>query len=326
VVLLIAFNFLEMSINTYGSNTMESLAGSGAMYFMSTIARTHQIIMEIQGFTLKTTEDFPYSGHPGSGCEDGETRFIVKEIAWMSTDSRLMKHALVRPPYEKRMLSAKDRCSAEWLTRKYHGLAWESGHVTYDELYIMLSELARTITKQYPNSFIITKGEEKVRWLRGLLRDIGYIENGRLIVANAELLSAPPFPTLKAEYIAEDRIFSSKRICAYHFNASSSNCALANCFLLKTWFLRNSDRLDLNGAMEKLRDFDAPSCSLSEYDLNALPTTMFLMSTPTPSLLSDEMLLEIWSKLPERVRTNLEVKNRALRATMKQNNEDNMCE
>lgn len=143
--------------------------------------------------------------------------FIVKEIAILHNDQDDYQHFLIKPPYIKEKLLAKQQRHADWLTKNFHGLHWEAGTVS-------INSLKKIFNSHLYNQIILVKGLEKKNFLEDLLE-----------------LNINPFICVKnlEDYNCYHNLHDLKRICeegGYTFNCCKhhyKNCALQNVYLLK---------------------------------------------------------------------------------------------
>ena len=68
------------------------------------------------------------------------------------------------PPFPWKELSFKNKKTAAWLTRHYHGLRWDSGELPYSSLELILTSLFASY------NIIYTKGLEKNKFFREKIR------------------------------------------------------------------------------------------------------------------------------------------------------------
>lgn len=122
-----------------------------------------------------------------------------------------------------------------WLEQNYHGLAWNSGIVPYEEVHDILSNILRDAAKVY------VKGFEKKRWLEKILPG----------VHNLDDLDCPPLRELMANvYIP----------CTNHHRQRVRNppphCAAYNTCVLETWLLQRQQQQQVASAsVDCITDF-----------------------------------------------------------------------
>lgn len=93
--------------------------------------------------------------------KSNENEYIVKELAIVgfACGSISYKTQIVfKAPYSFDLLNSKMQRTARWLSRHYHYIKWNDGHVVYSV------QLMHCLCK--PFSVIHVKGNEKARFLR----------------------------------------------------------------------------------------------------------------------------------------------------------------
>jgi hypothetical protein len=67
--------------------------------------------------------------------------FIFKELAIIFNDNvSEPKHVVFKEPYEFSNLHSRDRVTAKWVIKNYHGLEWSDGNTPYDRLTEILTQ------------------------------------------------------------------------------------------------------------------------------------------------------------------------------------------
>lgn len=145
-----------------------------------------------------------------------ENTFAVKEICILTKNIKF--HEFVKPPFRFNELSDSYKKQALWLEEKYHGLSWNDGYIT-------LQELKNTIPPIIKGKILLVKGIEKVGWMKELLSD------QNIICINMEDINCG----LK---LAEPQILNFS--CTKHKHVERSHCARNNAAMLKKWFYTHS--------------------------------------------------------------------------------------
>lgn len=153
------------------------------------------------------------------GFKTHNNRFICKEFCLI--DGNDIFHALIKSPYKFERLSSLYRRQAQWLTRNYHGLSFDSG-----DMHII--EMKQKVFPKVCNKTILVKGDEKVNWLHYMFRDCGEIN-----CANVGDLSL--------DYNFK---FNSNDVCENHRKSSSQKqyvCAKSNALMLQNLANKNKN-------------------------------------------------------------------------------------
>lgn len=161
-----------------------------------------EFIVDIQGFTR------PFND------------FVLKELAIVPLeDDALPSVYLFEPPQRWSSLLAKYKSTNLWLELNYHGIPWNSGDVSYDEVHEVLQNLLQEAYK------IHVKGLEKKRWLERIVPN----------VYNLEDLNCPSLEKLR------DMDNNTHISCSNHsLILSTPHCAAYNVHMLKAWLLKES--------------------------------------------------------------------------------------
>lgn len=149
------------------------------------------------------------------GFKGPNNQFIVKEIAVLYKDNT-HQHFIVQPPYDMKCLSEELQKQVIWLYHNYHGLSWNGGSTTLQEVLNLISFKLRHHDKIY------VKHLEKEQWLRTLFENSNNNNNNyvKLIpIVNLDNLDCPNIHTLK------------KTFPLYHCSLHSGCCALQNIYL-----------------------------------------------------------------------------------------------
>lgn len=147
------------------------------------------------------------------GFKDIQNNFIVKEVAIVSQE--LTQTFLVKPPYSFHYLSDEEKKQVRWLERN-RGIYWSEGYIDY-------REFLRVVVLYLENKKIMTKGLEKIQWIKELCTKCEVIDIGEK--------GCPNLPTLKKKFLKNKTDFN----CVHH----KINCALNNAICIKKWCFDN---------------------------------------------------------------------------------------
>jgi len=89
--------------------------------------------------------------------------FVLKEVAITSLNSEKITHCIVKSPFHLEELSTKRKREAHWLVQNYHGISWNEGNVSAEQMIQLLVS-----TTQDANQILI-KGVERAKFLRKLI-------------------------------------------------------------------------------------------------------------------------------------------------------------
>lgn len=143
--------------------------------------------------------------------------FSVKEICIFTKNIKF--HEFVKPPFPFNELLSLQQKQAEWLEENYHGLNWNAGYITVQELKNTISPIVR-------GNVLLVKGCEKVKWLKDILDD----EN--IICINME--------DLECDLKLSGLQMEGQIPCSKHKHVQHSHCARNNAAMLKKWFYTHS--------------------------------------------------------------------------------------
>lgn len=153
------------------------------------------------------------------GFKSNSDKFIVKEISCVTKN--LTFNDIITEPYEFKNLNAASQEQAQWLTHNQHGIKWEEGNLTLEELHEEFLPIIRYKT-------IYVKGAEKVEWVRDILN---YDPRNTLSIIDVESHGC------KLELNGENRN-SENCSCSKHSNMIRTyNCTLQNVLKIKKWFM-----------------------------------------------------------------------------------------
>ena len=136
----------------------------------------------------------------GFKCSFG---YILKELAIY--DGVRMSNFLFKPPFNRNMLSDKDKKVVSW-AEGYHGMEWDSGNIDLNEINGILKILESSPT-------IYVKGYEKAKVLE-------------------KFLDQEKIYNIPIDF--EPKLSKFKKIpeCFFHKNVTLYHCALSNVKLL----------------------------------------------------------------------------------------------
>lgn len=155
------------------------------------------------------------------GFKNDSNDFIVKEVSVITKNLRF--NEIIKPLCEFENLSVAAQTAANWLTFNYHGFKWNDGYIT-------VSELVKTIDPILKDKIIFVKGEEKVRWLQTLMDSAGK-KNPKLPVINMESIGCDL--NLRKSITTFNRNF----LCSKHRKMTGTYaCALQNVMELMLWY------------------------------------------------------------------------------------------
>jgi hypothetical protein len=150
------------------------------------------------------------------GFKNEQNKFVVKELAIISTDGNLYELQLFQPPCHFNELPDSVKKQVIWLEKQFHGLYWGSGHKHYNEL----EDVFRGVNLE---GKVYVKGTEKEAFVKELLK------NFPVTVINIEDLGCPGLNILKKQ-------MQKAPLKPCSFNHNSKNCAYLNCHALLQWW------------------------------------------------------------------------------------------
>lgn len=142
--------------------------------------------------------------------------FVIKEICILTKKKNI--HEIVKSPFPFTSLSDKYKQQVKWLENNYHGLRWNQGYITQEELH-------DTIAPILNNKFIFVKGLNKIKWLREILsQQMNIYINVEDMGCDMKL--SKPFSEEEIENI---------KCCKNHKFENNNHCALQNALLIEQW-------------------------------------------------------------------------------------------
>lgn len=148
------------------------------------------------------------------GFKTEQNEFIPKEIAIMSNNKIFV--LLIKPPFPFYNLTKKERIQVSWIERN-RGIYWNQGFVPYVNYKNVIGDFLK-------NKCILTKGYEKVSWIKDMFNNYN--------VHNLEDRQCPNLESLRSKYSTSTDILS----CIYHEHI----CALKNVLYLNKWCKENN--------------------------------------------------------------------------------------
>ena len=144
---------------------------------------------------------------------DNDNNIIAKELACLTGDGYQFERHLFKPPFDLKGLSEKQQNTVDWLSKKYHGLKWDSGETSLENFSTILKKCCSDYATIY------SKGLKKCHSLENVLnRD----------VVNIKHIGCPSFKELKLIFVDELKCFDH----AY----KTSYCASTNVYRLMSWY------------------------------------------------------------------------------------------
>lgn len=150
---------------------------------------------------------------PDNNNSPPSTNFIIKELCIVDVSTAATSWFLFQPPAYDSSLG-KQRTN-RWLTKNFHGLSWEEGHMPYS----LLQEILTTHLDKY--SIVYVKGLEKLHFLQPKL--------------NSQVFDLAAFgcPALRSQ---ENWNFVPRYSCLYHRDTPNFVCARDQAFKLYVWY------------------------------------------------------------------------------------------
>lgn len=150
------------------------------------------------------------------GFKSSANSFVFKEVSVSYVRGTVVNTYLFKPPFPWEVLQARYKSENSWLTRNYHGLAWESGSVPYTAVSLTLQPFLQAASVTY------VKGSEKRSWLQEKFPETYFV--------NVEDIGCPSLSKLQT--IQED-----VGNCPHHVKVgcAAPSCAEKNVQLLKYW-------------------------------------------------------------------------------------------
>lgn len=154
------------------------------------------------------------------GFKSNNNIFIIKEICILKHN--IVHHYIVKPPYNWNNLSKVEKQECIWVQQNYHGLHWNDGSITFPELKNYIYQLLKF------NNSIYVKGNEKVKWVKKLIKNKKNINCINLEDIGCKI---------------NLHKYEKKNIDIPHCNQhriNRSKCAFQNVLILKDWLAMKS--------------------------------------------------------------------------------------
>lgn len=167
------------------------------------------------------------------GFKDNNNRFIVKEF-YLETKN-LTFHDIIKSPIGlKQKLNKQRKFQNNWLTQHFHGIDWNAGYIT-------LNELRNTISHYLHNFNIYVKGKEKIEWIKQIMN------NHDLSCFNLEDFKCDvSLCDNNEKYVTCKNHTHFIAIAATTTNSNTAQCAVKNVKVLKKWIQQNKSKLRKN--------------------------------------------------------------------------------
>lgn len=138
-------------------------------------------------------------------------QFMVKEFCLINGTDNNEFHVIVKPNYNYRVLPSFYQRQADWLTNCFHGLKYECGKIT-------INEVGQIVYPKIKNKTVVVKGQEKVEWLTHIFKKYGEV--------NCTNIEDCGFDMSNIESYVQ---------CGYHQNINyrKCHCARSNAMLLR---------------------------------------------------------------------------------------------
>lgn len=97
--------------------------------------------------------------------------YVIKACAIADVHKPACQQFDFKPPYEFARLGIDARKQNNYLTRNHHGLSWEDGTISYDQMWPVIKSKLQTAHR------IFTKGDQPARYLSRMLgREVHNVE------------------------------------------------------------------------------------------------------------------------------------------------------
>lgn len=161
------------------------------------------------------------------GFKSNTNRFVVKEIAIVTRNTTF--HDIIKStPSSFSELDEAHKKQVKWLTYNFHGLKWNWGSIT-------LQELRKKIEQILNGKVAYVKGENKIKWLQQIF---GF--NCRL----CQIVDIEPLNCALSLSLNNGSTYEKFQICKEHIavkHGKRCHCALKNVHILENWFQQNKE-------------------------------------------------------------------------------------
>lgn len=153
--------------------------------------------------------------------------FILKEFALVSND--IVMHYTIKPPYSmNKIKSSKMLYNIKWLIKYYHGLKWNDGDVSMNDLRGIIYE---AFVNNHSPICIFVKGIEKENWMNNFLKNTFYQEKN-IVALNVEpRMHWPKMSVLQTNYPHLQHCDEHTQ----HEHGIVPFCALKNAMIMKEY-------------------------------------------------------------------------------------------
>lgn len=161
------------------------------------------------------------------GFKSNTNRFVVKEIAIVTRNTTF--HDIIKStPSSFSDLDVVHKKQAKWLTYNFHGLKWDFGFITFQDLRKKIEPILN-------GKVVYVKGENKIKWLQQIL---GF--NSRL----CQIIDIEPLNCALSLSINNGSTYTKFQVCKNHIAIKREircHCALKNVLILDDWFQQNQE-------------------------------------------------------------------------------------
>lgn len=159
--------------------------------------------------------------------------FILKEFGVLTKNIKFVD--FIKSPYPFEVLSAGAQKQSVWLMKNYHGIGWEKA-------YIDIHELRRTVGPILRDKTIYVKGENKIVWLKQIMR------NPNLNVINIADIGC----NMSLRKLNEAVEFDFR--CSVHRKMDTKFvCAQRNIIQMKIWYAKHLEKCNIENDAEKIQ-------------------------------------------------------------------------
>ena len=89
-----------------------------------------------------------------------EKSFILKELTLAKLNSECVHHFLVKPPFDKGILSNSEFRQVSWLMKNYHMIDWDNNVFEYSDIFE--NRRIYIVRERFRESLIHWKGHEQI--------------------------------------------------------------------------------------------------------------------------------------------------------------------
>lgn len=143
--------------------------------------------------------------------------FIIKELTITQLYSENVYHFLVKPPFDRAILSNDEQRCISWLENSHHKIKWEDGNCEYGEVF---SDLRKTIRNA---DIIYVKGSEKTLFIQSV--------TGKFTI-DLDKLDCP-----KASRLPIPKLWDRLTCSYYNHSTCDVKCSLLQALKFKEWLL-----------------------------------------------------------------------------------------